>query len=116
MSWNKVYKKWGMSTTAIDALNIITWITLAALIIIGVCLIISAGVTWFKMHHSTDGKDISGLKKERRKQFLLGVLCCLGGVLWPIILGILDAAGVGNITSGNFVPKSLVEVKTFIGV
>lgn len=106
MSWNDIYKKWGLSEQAITGLNTITWLAFVAASIIGGLLILAAIGKGIQCAKATDPKDKERHKKEMWFKLGFAILCFLIGAIWPTILGIMDAFGVGKITSGEFLPKT----------
>lgn len=105
MSWNDIYRKWGLSEEAITGLNAITWLMLGIAVIMAGILIVAGLIEWYKQFHPEDDKNIPIHKKAKWKRWISAIVCLFAGIIWPIILGIMDSMGVGKITSGDFVPK-----------
>lgn len=115
MSWDNIYRKWGLSEEAITGLNIITWLFCAALVVMGVLMVLAFGLEWIKQHRTTDDKEKTRYRKEKWNKLILAIPCFFAAFIWPIILWIMDAAGVGKITSGDFIPNAFNLIKE-IGV
>ena len=97
--WENTYKKWfGMNW---EIANILTTLILLFLASAGVVTAIFA----IKKHHdiggSSDQNKVDILKKERWKFIGWSILAFAFPVLWPLILGLIDKAGVGQITGGG---------------
>lgn len=99
--WEAVYKKWFNSNWEIA--QTLTIIILSLLAVAGVLLIILGGKA---MHDekTTPAVNVAKLdeyKKKKIKYFSVSIVCFLAPVLWPIIITIIDKAGLGQIIGGE---------------
>ena len=108
---DSIYNKWFGSNA--ETFTILTYLAYAILGVVALCSIGAAvKLRYFDYKHAIDeeGDKAISIKKKAKKCLWTGIACGAFPVIWPVLLAILDAAGVGKIVEGDFLPSSIIEL------
>ena len=108
---DSVYNKWFGPNAEI--FEILTYLAYGILGVVAAVSLLAAA--WLRFHDyklaiEEEGEKALTIKKKYKKCFWTGIACGIFPVVWPLLLLILDAAGVGKIVEGDFLPSSFIEL------